>query len=128
MAVSDKIYIDGVAYNVPVNELKRTADVLDKYANRTENGDLKRKGIGVYYNYEITFGDTLNTTAYNALYDKLTEPTEFHNVKVPASDGDYTFKAYITKVSDKMIAQYKGKNYFGELKASFTAKAPARRF
>lgn len=128
MAVSDKIYIDGVAYNVPVNELKRTADVLDKYANRTENGDLKRKGIGVYYNYEITFGDMLNTTAYNALYDKLTEPTEFHTVKVPASDGDYTFRAYITKVSDKMIAQYKGKNYFGELKASFTAKAPARRF
>lgn len=128
MSVSNKIYIDGTAYDVPVNDLKRTADVLDKYANRTESGDLKRKGIGVYFNYEITFGDTLNTTAYNALYDKLTEAEEFHNVRVPASDGDYTFEAYITKVSDKMIAQYKGKNYFGELKANFTAKAPARRF
>lgn len=128
MAVSSKIYIDGTGYDVPVNELKRTADVLDKYANRTENGDLKRKGIGVYFNYEITFGDTLDMTAYNKLFKKLTEPEEFHSVRVPASDGDYTFQAYITKVSDEMIAQYKGKNYFGNLKASFTAKAPARRF
>ena len=115
MALADRIIIDGKRYDVPVSEVSRNADVLDKYANRTENGDLKRKGIGVYYNYEITFGFTTNTAAYNSL-------------TVPASSGDFSFKAYITKVSDKMLAQYKGKNYFGELKASFTAKAPARRF
>nr|DAU82082.1 MAG TPA: hypothetical protein [Caudoviricetes sp.]DAW07861.1 MAG TPA: hypothetical protein [Caudoviricetes sp.] len=126
--LSDRIIIDGVRYNVPVSDVDRSADVLDKYANRTENGDLKRKGIGVYFNYQITFGDTTNTKEYNALFNKLTEPVEFHNVTVPASDGDYTFRAYITKVSDRMIAQYKGKNYFGELTASFTAKAPARKF
>lgn len=128
MALSDRIIIDGKRYNVPVSEINRTADVLDKYANRTENGDLKRKGIGVYFNYEISFGFTTNTAAYNSLFNKLTEPEEFHTVTVPASNGDFTFKAYITKVSDQMVAQYKGKNYFGELKASFTAKAPARRF
>mgnify|MGYP006894420032 FL=1 len=126
--LSDRIIIDGVRYNVPVSDVDRSADVLDKYANRTENGDLKRKGIGVYFNYQITFGDTTNTKEYNALFNKLTEPVEFHNVTVPASDGDYTFRAYITKVSDRMIAQYKGKNYFGELTASFTAKAPERKF
>lgn len=128
MALADRVIIDGIRYDVPVQDVTRNADVLDKYANRTENGDLKRKGIGVYFNYEITFGDTLETAKYKALYNKLTEAEEFHTVTLPSSDGDFTFKAYITKVSDKMIAQYNGKNYFGSLKASFTAKAPARRF
>lgn len=128
MALADRVFIDGTRYDVPVQDITRNADVLDKYANRTENGDLKRKGIGVYFNYEITFGDTLDTAEYNALYNKLTEAVEFHTVTLPASTGDFTFKAYITKVSDKMLSQYRGKNYFGSLKASFTAKAPVRRF
>ena len=127
MAIADRVYIDGKRYDVPVAELKRTADVLDKYATRTENGSLKRKIIGVYYNYEITFGDTLDTDVYHALYDKLTEPEEFHEITVPASNGDFTFTAYISKVSDTLAAQYFGKNYFGGLRASFTAQAPARR-
>lgn len=125
--IADRVYIDSTRYDVPVSDIKRTADVLDKYATRTENGSLKRKIIGVYFNYEITFGDVLDNAEYNALFDKLTEPTEFHEITVPASDGDFTFTAYISKVSDSMIAQYNGKNYFGELKASFTAKEPARR-
>lgn len=125
--LSDRLYIDGTRYDVPVAGVKRTADVLDKYASRTENGSLKRKIIGVYFNYEITFGDTLDTEAYNALFNKLTEPVEFHEITVPASGGDFTFIAYISKVSDDMLAQYSGKNYFGGLKASFTAQNPARR-
>lgn len=124
---ADRIYIDGKRYDVPVTEIVRTADVLDRYAKRTENGGLKRKLIGVYFNYEITFGDTLSTETYNELYAKLTEPREFHDVIVPASDGDYAYTAYITGVQDKMVAQYGDKNYYGSLKASFIAKEPARR-
>lgn len=127
MALADRIYIDGVRFDVPVQKLDRKADVLDKYAKRTENGGLKRKLIGVYYNYEITFGNTLDMDTYHSLFDKLTEPEEFHELKVPASGGDFSFSAYITKVSDTMLAQYDGRNYFGELKASFTAQNPARR-
>lgn len=127
MAVVDRIYIDGTRYDVPVSEIKRVADVLDKYATRTENGGLKRKIIGVYYNYEVTFGNTLDMNVYHALFNKLTEPEEFHEITVPASDGDFVFTAYISKVSDNLIAQHDGKNYFGELKASFTAQNPARR-
>ena len=125
--ISDRVYVDRNRYDVPVADIKRTADVLDKYASRTENGSLKRKIIGVYFNYEITFGDTLDNAEYNRLFDKLTEPEEFHEITVPASDGDFTFTAYISKVSDAMLAQYGGKNYFGNLKASFVAKEPARR-
>ena len=125
--IADRVYIDGTRFDVPVQDVKRKADVLDKYANRTENGSLKRNLIGVFFNYDIIFGDTGNTSAYNALYDKLTEPVEFHQITVPSSGGDFTFTAYISKVSDEMKAQYAGKNYFGDLKASFIAQAPARR-
>lgn len=127
MALADRIYIDGIRYDVPVSAVDRKAEFLDKYAKRTENGGLKRKLIGVYYNFDITFGDTLSTAAYQKLYNKLTEPKEFHIIIVPASDGDYEYVAYISGVQDSMIAQYDGKNYFGSLKASFIAQDPARR-
>lgn len=127
MALADRIYIDGIRYDVPVSGVDRKAEFLDKYAKRTENGGLKRKIIGVYYNFEITFGDTLSTSAYQKLYNKLTEPTEFHTVIVPASGGDYEYVAYISGVQDSMVAQHGGKNYFGSLKASFIARDPARR-
>ena len=45
---SDFLTIDGERYDIPVFVgVKRSADFLDKYANRTDNGDLKRELIGV---------------------------------------------------------------------------------
>ena len=50
---SDFLTIDGERYDIPVFVgVKRSADFLDKYANRTDNGDLKRELIGVYFNYK----------------------------------------------------------------------------
>ena len=43
--------IDGVEFDIPLVALKRESAVLDKYATRTEGGDLQREIIGVYYNY-----------------------------------------------------------------------------
>ena len=124
--LSDKVIIDGTSYDIPVESLSRKADILDRYAKRVESGYLKRKILGVYYNYELTFGATTNAMLYNSLWDALTAPIEFHEVTVPASSGDYTFTAYFAEISDEMIAQYNGKNYFGNLKVSFVAKVPAR--
>ena len=50
------ITIDGVEFLIPLLSIKRTADALDKYAERTEDGDLKREVIGVYYNYQLSVG------------------------------------------------------------------------
>jgi hypothetical protein len=50
---SDFLTIDGEVYNVAVlTGLDRNADFLDKYAERTDDGDLKRELIGVYFNYK----------------------------------------------------------------------------
>ena len=48
----DFIVIDGITFNIGVfADIKEAADFLDKYANRTEDGDLKRELIGVYFNF-----------------------------------------------------------------------------
>lgn len=118
------VKIDGTEFNVPVVSIKRTADFLDKFATRTESGDLQRELIGVYFNYQLQFGSTLNMDEYAALWSKLTEATEFHTVTVPDESGDYTFTAYFAGVGDEMRKQTATKNYWKNLTVNFIAKAP----
>ncbi len=120
------IIIDGVTYRVPVTSIERTADFLDSYAERTEDGDLKRGLIGVYFNYTITFGATTDRDEYARLWNKLTEPVEFHSVTVPDESGDYTFTAYFAGVKDQVRRIDGNKNYWTGLAVNFKAKSPAR--
>ena len=87
MDITQGLSIDGTRFMVPFSKMARKANVLDKYANRTEDGDLKREVIGVYYNYEFEFGYFGDTKEerdlYNRLWDKLTEPVPFHDVEIP---------------------------------------------
>lgn len=124
---SDFLIIDGEIFNIKVLVgLKRNADFLDKYANRTDDGDLKRELIGVYFNYKnISFEKQTdnNYSEYNRLYNKLTEPEEFHNINI----AGFEFRAYFSSVSDEMYLYKNGKPYYKGLTVNFTAKTPARR-
>ena len=57
MKFTQGISIDGILYDIPLVSIKRTADFLDKYAERTEDEELKRELIGVYYNYQMSWTD-----------------------------------------------------------------------
>lgn len=124
---SDFLTIDGEIFNVKVLVgLKRNADFLDKYANRTDDGDLKRELIGVYFNYKsVSFEKQTdnNYSEYNKLYNKLTEPEEFHDINI----AGFEFKAYFSNVNDEMYLYKNGKPYYKGLTVNFTAKKPARR-
>ena len=120
------LYIDGIGYKIDVLSVKRTADFLDKHAERTENGDLERELIGVYFNYKLQLGPGIDRTEYARLWDKLTEPVEFHEVTVPDEDGDYTFTAYFSNVADELLRKVAEKNYWKNLTVNFIAKKPAR--
>ena len=121
------IKIDGMTFDVPVIDLTRKADFLDKFAKRTESeGELLRELIGVYFNYQLRFGIAKDATEYQRLWDKLTEPVEFHTVVVPDEKGDYTFKAYFSNVGDKMLKKTQQRNYWQDLTVNFTAQVPAR--
>lgn len=122
------LIIDGIKFDIPIVNLKRTADFLDKYDKRTEDGNLQRKLIGVYFNYQLKLArsTTVGKAEYQKLWDKLTEPVEFHTVVVPDSEGDYIFTAYFSNVGDELLSQ-RGGNYWKNLTVNFKAKAPARK-
>lgn len=118
------IIIDGITYNVPVISVRRKAEFLDKYAERTEGGNLRRELIGVYFNYQITFGRTANVAEYAALWNKLTEAVEFHTVTVPDESGDYTFVAYFSNVGDELVKTRGAANFWSGLTVNFIARSP----
>lgn len=126
MTTTQGIKIDNQYFDVPMVSIKRTADFLDKYAERTEDGDLKRELIGVYFNYQMTFGTIDDDDTYQALFDKLTEPIEFHDFEVPTVKGVYKFKGYISGVSDEIEKILKDTSKFKGLQCKLTAKKPAR--
>jgi len=122
------ISIDGSTFDVPVLNIKRSADVLDKYAERTIDGKLHREIIGVYYNYQVAFGRTLVVADYHDLWDALTEPVEFHTIIIPDEDGNRTFQAYITGVSDEFVKVLDddATRYMKSLVCKFIAQSPSR--
>ncbi len=123
------IKVDGIHFDIPMVSLKRTADFLDKYAERTEDGELHRELIGVYYNYTLTVGTStaFGDTDYDAFFMKMTEPVEFHEISVPVRGGYYTFTGYISSVSDEYKKILENEAEFAGFTCRFTAKSPARR-
>lgn len=120
------IVIDGVTYDVPIASLACTAEFLDKYAERNEQGDLKRELIGVYFNYQVKFGADCPRATYEALWQKLTEAEEFHTVQVPDNDGTWEFQAYFANVG-RGLRRVKGSDtYWKDMSVNFIAKSPAR--
>ncbi len=128
MVFEKGIKVDGIHFDIPMVSLKRSANFLDKFAERVETGDLERELIGVYYNYTLTVGesDAFGDTDYDAFWDKMTEPVEFHDISIPVKNGYYTFKGYISSVSDEYETVLDSETVFKGFTCKFTAKSPAR--
>jgi hypothetical protein len=123
------ITIDSTLYDVNIKIVNRKPEFLFKYAERLENGDLKSEILGIYYNYDLECGMSAhNVSAYAALFLKLTEPTESHEVTIPGAPSGYeTADYYFANVRDQ-VARYNknGVDYFRSLTFSVIAISPAR--
>lgn len=126
MTYTQGIYIDGILFDVPLVAIKRNFDVLDKIADRAEDGDLYREILGVYANYDLEFGVVDDDDLYQKLVDKLTEPKEYHEFQLPTTKGIFAFHGYISKVSDEMLKIYDDTVRFQNLACKFTMKKPFR--
>ena len=104
--------------------VSKTADFLDKYAERTNDGVLHRELIGVYKNYQIKFGSA-SMSDYADLWDKLTEAEEFHTVVVPDGDGTLSFTAYFAGIKSELARKKSTENFWKNLTVNFIAKSPA---
>lgn len=120
------LIIDGNTFNIPVLEVRRRCEFLDKSASRTASGVLKRKLIGVYFNYTLSLGSGTNKQEYYSLYEKLSEPVEFHEVEVPYGNEKLTFTAYFADVEDSLLRLKNGDAIWTGLTVSFIAKEPAK--
>lgn len=119
------VVIDGETFNVPVLSIERDANFLDKFAERTNDGKLHRELIGVFISYKLKFGKA-SMTDYAALWEKLTEPVEFHTVIVPDEDGNFVFSAYFSNIKDRLYKLKEEQRFWRDLTVNFIAKEPAR--
>ena len=123
----DTITIDGTNYDVPVIALHNTGEFLDKSAERTIDGNLKRELIGFYSNYDITFASGYSRpAAYKALWEKITTPTEFHEITLWDQDGEFTFWGYFANPSRELIKIKSGVTYWKGFSVSVVTKQPTR--
>lgn len=117
------IKIDGEDFDVEITSIDMSADMLDKYAERTNDGILHRELIGVYYNFEIAFASGYsNPTEYARLWRKLTEATEFHQVTLYDEAGEYTQWGYFANTKHSISKVKSGVPYWKSLSTSFVAK------
>ncbi len=123
------IYIDGTYYDVPVTSVKRTANKIWKYADRTEEGNHVGEILGIYYNFTIEIGDIHDADTYDAFYSDITSSKAYRTVKMPSAEGgrDFTFVCYLDSISDEIAKSRKGKNIKKGLSFKMVAKEPARR-
>jgi hypothetical protein len=122
------IVIDTISYDLPIKVVSRTASSLFKVAERTADGNLHTETIGWFYNFEVEVGQSANNAVdYAALWVKLTEPVESHEITMPNEGGDLTFECYFAGISDTVFKWNEGGvNYFKNLKFSVIAISPAR--
>jgi hypothetical protein len=116
------IIIDSVEYDVPIKSINRKSETLYKYGERTEDGVLHSEVLGVYINYDLECGMSVNNVLdYAALYLKITEAVSSHTITLL---GD-TFSCYFAGVRDE-VAKIKTDNYFRNLAFSVIAISPTR--
>ena len=121
--------IDGVYYNVivPENGIERNFQVLDDdTAGRVLSGVFIRSIIGTYYNYTIQLDTSrMDKAEYDAMYEVLSAPVDYHVLTVPYGQGTLTFDAYITSGKDT-LRLIKDGNWWEGLSLQFVAMAPER--
>lgn len=123
--MSKLLIIDGVEYDVPIIELVRKADILDRYAERTEDGVLHREVIGTYHNYTLKIGVVSNPVLYNTLFSVLSTPVASHIVELP--HDHIAFEGYFASVQDKIKYLTDDGAVYSELSCNLIATNPTRR-
>lgn len=122
------LIIDDVHYNIPLVSIQRTLDFLEKYAERTEDGEVKIETIGMYKNYTISVGVIDDADLYDRLMNHITDcDNRFHHVSVPDASAQYTFYGYFSSIKDEVEKVFESGAQYKGLSWKMTSKKPTRR-
>jgi hypothetical protein len=122
--------IDDISFDViiPQGGIERSFSVYDtKNTERLDSGEMFRDVLGTYYNYSVTV-DSKNLSAeqYDALYETLSAPTDFHTFEMPYGQTVRVFQGYVTSGKDKYTGRINSQNCWGNLSFNMIAKELAR--
>lgn len=121
------LIIDGISYNIPFASIKRTMDFLEKYANRTEDGDIKIETIGLYKNYDISIGTIDDPELYDKLIEHITDcANRFHKVVLPDTAKTFEFYGYFSSISDEVEKILESGVVYKGLSWKMTSKKPTK--
>lgn len=121
------LVIDGVSYNIPLVSIKRTLDFLEKYAERTEDGDIKIETIGLYKNYQISIGTIDDAELYDKLLEHITDcENRFHHVMLPDASKQFDFYGYFSSISDEAEKVLDSGAVYKSLTWKMTSKKPTK--
>ncbi|MDR2046535.1 MAG: hypothetical protein LBP79_01290 [Clostridiales bacterium] len=122
--------IDGNEYDViiPQGGIERSFSVYDtKNTERLDNGEMFRDVLGTYYNYSVSVdGKNLSPEQYDALYELLSAPTDFHTFEMPYGQTVLIFQGYVTSGKDTYTGRVGGQNRWSGLSFNMIAKELAR--
>lgn len=122
------LVIDGIKYDIPMVSIQRTLDFLEKYAERTEDGDIKIETIGLYKNYSISIGLIDDVDLYDRLIEHITDvKNRFHTVSLPDASKQFTFEGYFSSIKDEVQKTLKSGATYQNLSWKMTSKKPVKR-
>ena len=125
--ISAPIKVDGKEYDLAVTSMKRTFAVMDSdKTERLQSTDMFRDVLGTFYNYAITM-ESSSQKDYDAFYEAISEPVDFHLIEIPYGQETYIYQAYVSNGTDELLAMRHGENIWGKLSFNFVAKSPKRR-
>ncbi len=117
--------INGTAFDVTVaiSDIEENFNVLDgENAGRsTLTGTMIRDIIGTYLGHKITFFNSGNVTAFDALWDYLIAHSIDNSVTLEAADDQASicYEAYYTSGTRKLKRASGGENFWDELEVNF---------
>lgn len=122
--------VDGKAYRVRVDSLKRSGVVTDgdNAGRLSVSLEMVREILGTFYNYTMELNtDELDFDEYDDLFETLTDPDmDSHLVKLPYAQGYLTFQAYVTQVDDELKRMGEDFIWWGNMSFQFIAMKPQR--
>ncbi|MBX3046973.1 MAG: hypothetical protein KF698_08265 [Anaerolineales bacterium] len=96
------IVIDGQAFNVGVLSIEDSTEPLDKHATRTVDGVLHRELIGMFKKQKFVLASPVSEAErlqFDALWQKIEEPVEFHTIQTPNAQGQpTTYECYFSGI------------------------------
>lgn len=128
--MTTKITVDGTEYNIRMKfeTLHRAFDICEGPNSGTAiSGRTIRDIIGTKYSYQVDVEpDPADPESYDAFYELISSPEEYHEVTFPYGQSTITFNAIIKSGTDKYMGIVGCRRRWSGLSITFSAVEPQR--